>query len=172
MAVTIVVDTMKNGFDVARGKMKPREMATNLSKELIISAASIAGGIAGQALLKELPVMGYMLGSFVGSVVASVTLNIGEKTILSFCVETGFTFFGLVEQSYELPQDVIEKLGLDRNKIPVPKFRDTCKEFTKKYKDIQTEGFKRLGVLGDWEHPYITYDPKMEARQIGVFGDI
>lgn len=66
----------------------------------------------------------------------------------------------------------IEKLGLDRNKIPVPKFRDTCKEFTKKYKDIQTEGFKRLGVLGDWEHPYITYDPKMEARQIGVFGDM
>lgn len=113
VAVTIVVDTMKNGFDVARGKMKPREMATNLSKELIISAASIAGGIAGQVLLKELPVMGYMLGSFVGSVVASVTLNIGEKTILSFCVETGFTFFGLVEQSYELPQDVIEKLGLD-----------------------------------------------------------
>ena len=66
----------------------------------------------------------------------------------------------------------IEKLGLDRNKIPVPEFRNTCKEFTSKYKEIQTEGFKRLGVLGDWEHPYITYDPKMEARQIGVFGDM
>ncbi len=66
----------------------------------------------------------------------------------------------------------IEKLGLDRNKIPVTKFRDTCKEFTHNYKDIQTEGFKRLGVLGDWENPYITYDPKMEARQIGVFGDM
>ena len=66
----------------------------------------------------------------------------------------------------------IEKLGLDRSKIPVTKFRDTCKEFTSNYKDVQTEGFKRLGVLGDWEHPYITYDPKMEARQIGVFGDM
>ena len=66
----------------------------------------------------------------------------------------------------------IEKLGLDRNKIPVTQFRDTCQDFTRKYKDIQTEGFKRLGVLGDWEHPYITYDPKMEARQIGVFGDM
>ena len=66
----------------------------------------------------------------------------------------------------------IEKLGLDRSKIPVTKFRDTCKEFTSNYKDIQTEGFKRLGVLGDWKHPYITYDPKMEARQIGVFGDM
>ena len=66
----------------------------------------------------------------------------------------------------------IEKLGLDRSKIPVTKFRDTCKEFTSNYKDIQTDGFKRLGVLGDWKHPYITYDPKMEARQIGVFGDM
>ena len=66
----------------------------------------------------------------------------------------------------------IEKLGLDRSKIPVTKFRDTCKEFTSKYKEVQTEGFKRLGVLGDWDHPYVTYDPKMEARQIGVFGDM
>ena len=66
----------------------------------------------------------------------------------------------------------IEKLGLDRNKIPVTKFRNTCKEFTANYKDVQTEGFKRLGVLADWENPYITYDPKMEARQIGVFGDM
>ena len=66
----------------------------------------------------------------------------------------------------------IEKLGLDRSKIPVTKFRDTCREFTTNYKDIQTEGFKRLGVLGDWTHPYITYDHATEARQIGVFGDM
>ena len=66
----------------------------------------------------------------------------------------------------------IEKLGLDRDKIPVTQFRDTCKEFTDKYKDIQIEGFKRIGVLGDWDNPYITFDPKMEARQIGIFGDM
>ena len=66
----------------------------------------------------------------------------------------------------------IEKLGLDRSKIPVTKFRDTCREFTTNYKDIQTEGFKRLGVLGDWAHPYITYDHAKEAGQIGVFGDM
>lgn len=64
----------------------------------------------------------------------------------------------------------IEKLGLDRDKIPVSEFRDTCKKFTTEYKDKQTEGFKRLGVLGDWENPYITYDPKLEAAQLGIFG--
>ena len=66
----------------------------------------------------------------------------------------------------------IEKLGLNRDQIPVTEFRNTCKQFTMEYKDKQTEGFKRLGVLGDWENPYITYQPQMEAKQIGVFADM
>ncbi len=66
----------------------------------------------------------------------------------------------------------IQTLGLNRDEIPVVKFRDTCKQFTMDYKDKQTEGFKRLGVLGDWKHPYITYQPQMEAKQIGVFADM
>lgn len=109
----IVLDTMKNGYDVARGKMTSREMATQLTKNIVVSGAAIAGGTVGQALLPELPVLGYMLGSFVGSVVASITLNIGEKTILSFAVDTGFSFFGLVDQNYELPKETIERLGLE-----------------------------------------------------------
>ena len=66
----------------------------------------------------------------------------------------------------------IEKLGLNRDEIPVSEFRNTCKEFTKNYKDKQIEGFKRLGVLADWDHPYITYQPEMEAKQIEVFGEM
>lgn len=66
----------------------------------------------------------------------------------------------------------IEKLGLDRDKIPVSEFRNTCLEFTRDYKDKQTEGFKRLGVIGDWKDPYITYEPRLEAEQIGVFFDM
>lgn len=64
----------------------------------------------------------------------------------------------------------IEKLGLNRDEIPVNKFRDTCKEFTQDYKDKQIKGFKRLGVVADWKNPYITYQPQMEAKQLGVFG--
>ena len=66
----------------------------------------------------------------------------------------------------------IQLLGLNRDEIPVNKFRDTCKKFTMDYKDKQTEGFKRLGVLADWDHPYITYQPQMEAKQIEVFADM
>jgi len=66
----------------------------------------------------------------------------------------------------------IEKLGLDRDKIPVSQFRDTCLEFTRNYKDKQIEGFKRIGALGDWKDPYITYEPRSEVRQLGVFYDM
>ena len=66
----------------------------------------------------------------------------------------------------------IEKLGLNRDEIPVSQFRDTCKEFTENYKDVQIEGFKRLGVLADWDNPYITYQPQMEAKQLEVFGEM
>ena len=66
----------------------------------------------------------------------------------------------------------IQVLGLNRDEISVSKFRDTCRDFALGFVEKQTEGFKRLGVLGDWENPYITLKPEYEARQIGVFGDM
>lgn len=64
----------------------------------------------------------------------------------------------------------IQVLGLDRDKISVTKFRDTCHDFAVQFIGIQSEGFKRLGVLGEWEDPYKTLEPRFEARQIEVFG--
>ena len=66
----------------------------------------------------------------------------------------------------------IKALGLNRDEIPVSEFRDTCKSFNKDYIAKQTEGFKRLGVLADWDNPYITYQPQLEAKQVGVFADM
>ncbi len=66
----------------------------------------------------------------------------------------------------------IQALGINREEISVSKFRDICRDFATQYIDKQAEGFKRLGVLGDWEHPYATLQPEFEARQIGVFGDM
>lgn len=111
-----------------------------------------------------------------GEIHAGHALNkILKDTIVRYKAMKGFyTPFIPGYDTHGMPTEkkAIEKLGLDRSKIPVTKFRDTCREFTTNYKDIQTEGFKRLGVLGDWDHPYITYDHATEARQIGVFGDM
>lgn len=111
-----------------------------------------------------------------GEIHAGHALNkILKDTIVRYKTMKGFYspyIPGFDTHGMPTEKKAIEKLGLDRNKIPVTQFRDTCKEFTDKYKDVQIDGFKRLGVLGDWENPYITFDPKMEARQIGVFGDM
>ncbi|WP_410129495.1 class I tRNA ligase family protein, partial [Klebsiella pneumoniae] len=48
--------------------------------------------------------------------------------------------------------------------------REKCKEYALSQVDKQRNDFKRLGVSGDWEHPYITLDPEYEAAEIRVFG--
>ena len=93
--------------------MEPREMGSVLTKEVIVSSVALAGGSVGQALVPELPVLGYMLGSLIGSVLATVVVGFGEKVLLSFCVETGFTCFGLVKQDYTLPEEVLREMGVE-----------------------------------------------------------
>ena len=65
---------------------------------------------------------------------------------------------------------IIKKNKLNRKKMSVPEFRSACHEFAQHYVDVQREGFKRMGVIGDWEHPYLTMDPGFEAEEVKVFG--
>ena len=49
-------------------------------------------------------------------------------------------------------------------------FRSACHDYALKYANIQKAGFRRLGVVGDWEHPYFTMDKGFEADEVRVFG--
>lgn len=71
-----------------------------------------------------------------------------------------------------IEQQVIKKLGLNRHAVSVLEFRSRCKDYAKEYVEIQKEQFKRLGVRGDWDHPYLTLEKEYEAAQIGVFGEM
>lgn len=66
------------------------------------------------------------MGSFVGSITSSFTYDYGYKKALSFCIDTGFTLFGLVEQDYTLPDDMIKQMGIE----------------TFNYETFKVEGFK------------------------------
>ena len=65
---------------------------------------------------------------------------------------------------------IIQQTKLDQTRFSIPEFRIKCRDFVLKYVDRQREEFKRLGVLGDWEHPYLTLQPSFEAAQIKIFG--
>ena len=71
-----------------------------------------------------------------------------------------------------IESQAIKKLGVDRYEADPLAFRKICRDFALKYVDIQREGFKRLGVRGDWANPYLTLNPEFEAKQIEVFGEM
>lgn len=67
---------------------------------------------------------------------------------------------------------VTEKLGSKAKEMTPAEIRELCAEYAKKWVGIQREGFVRLGVLGDWENPYLTLKPEYEAKQLEVFGEL
>ena len=65
---------------------------------------------------------------------------------------------------------VEEMLGTEKfNATPTDEIRDLCRKFAVENIDLQREGFKRLGVLGDWDHPYLTLYNQHDAADIEVF---
>ena len=64
----------------------------------------------------------------------------------------------------------IKILGLNRHELNPLDLRRECKQYALQCLDLQREDFKRLGVSGDWDHPYVTLHPEYEAKQIEVFG--
>jgi isoleucyl-tRNA synthetase len=51
-------------------------------------------------------------------------------------------------------------------------FRKLCREYAARYVAIQREEFRRLGILGDWDNPYLTMDPAYEAAEVREFGKL
>ena len=63
-----------------------------------------------------------------------------------------------------------ESLGTEKfRETPQPEVRRLCREWAEKYVGVQREGFKRLGVNADWEHPYLTFIPNYEAGNVEIF---
>ena len=69
-----------------------------------------------------------------------------------------------------IEHQIIKTKNINRKEITDLEFRKMCRDYALKYVDVQREQFKRLGVRGDWENPYLTLAPEFEGRQIKVFG--
>jgi isoleucyl-tRNA synthetase len=71
-----------------------------------------------------------------------------------------------------IEHQVDKELGPKAAQVPVAEKRRLCRAYAEKFIDIQREEFKRLGVLGDWEDPYLTMEYRYEAnilRELGKF---
>lgn len=67
---------------------------------------------------------------------------------------------------------IIKQNKLDRKHMSIPEFRTACQKFAANFVDVQRNQFKRLGALGDWDRPYLTMDPKFEAEEVKIFGEM
>ena len=67
---------------------------------------------------------------------------------------------------------VVKNIKGGRSSLTPYELRQKCREFAHTSLKGQESEFKRLGVLGDWAHPYLTIDPEYEAEQVRVFGEM
>ncbi|QMT16365.1 isoleucine--tRNA ligase [Planococcus maritimus] len=67
-------------------------------------------------------------------------------------------------------EQALTNKGVNRKELSLAEFRKLCEEYAYEQIDSQRSQFKRIGVRGDWENPYVTLKPSYEARQIEVFG--
>src|SRR5574341_1270715 len=69
-----------------------------------------------------------------------------------------------------IEHQVLKELGEKKKTLDALAIRRLCRDYAEKFYKIQREEFQRLGVLGDWQHPYLTMNPAYEAAIIRVFG--
>ena len=67
---------------------------------------------------------------------------------------------------------VMQEVGEEVKHLTKQEIRKRCKKYAEKFVKLQKAQFKALGIIGDWEHPYLTFDPKYEAGIIEVFGKL
>ncbi len=115
--VSFTMEIVNVCFSTALGKTSTEELRYTLTKDLIITCSSLIGGGIAVAILPMISGIAFALGSMIGSITASIITNIGEKVIISLCVNTGYSLFGIVKQDYELPVDILKQMGVNINEI-------------------------------------------------------
>ena len=66
----------------------------------------------------------------------------------------------------------LAKKGVDRKSMDRAKYRELCRQYAEEQIQKQMNDFKRLGVMADWDHPYVTLQHDFEAQEIRVFGEM
>lgn len=144
--VVVTMSTIGLALKLASGKIDKAEMAHEIIQMYITTVFSYAGSIALTTLCEGLP-FAYMLGSLIGGIVGGFIYSASEKLFISFCIDSGCTFFGLVDQNYTLPEKVIEELGLEQfnfEKMNIEQFEYDL--FSANKFSIDSFEYKKFGI--------------------------
>lgn len=106
-ALTYQVCTI--AFNHTIGKCNVGEMKDEILRAIFTTGCSVALG----SLAALVNPMAYLLGSLIGSLAGAFVYGTIYQSYISFCVDTGFTLFGLVEQDYTITSELAEIMGVD-----------------------------------------------------------
>ncbi|MCI9121004.1 MAG: isoleucine--tRNA ligase [Oscillibacter sp.] len=111
-----------------------------------------------------------------GSIHMGTAMNKAIKDIItrSYAMRGYYTPYipGWDNHGMPIESNIIKQNKLNHKAMSIPDFRSACRDFAAHYVDVQREAFKRIGVVGDWDHPYLTMDPGFEAEEVKVFGEM
>lgn len=156
----IMMQSMQDSFFVVKGTMSQQEFVANLSKNIFVTSCGIGLGAAMGGMLPMCP-FAYMLGNFVGSFVGSFAYIAVDNAFMSFAVNSGWTFFGVVKQDYELPDYILKEIGIDvfdYEKYIIDEFQFDSFQFDEFHFDEYSPDFIsiiRRGVIGVHQVGYI-----------------
>ncbi len=108
--VTLAISAFETSIKAARGDITWPVAAKYISEDAIVLASAMGGAAVGQALI-PIPMLGALAGNIVGAVVARLAIEQVNRVVLGIAVETGWTVFGLVDQNYTVPGDILEASG-------------------------------------------------------------
>ena len=109
-----------------------------------------------------------------GTIHMGTAMNKAIKDIItrSYAMRGYYTPYipGWDNHGMPIESNIIKQNKLNHKAMSIPDFRSACHDFAAHYVDVQRDAFKRIGVVGDWDHPYLTMDPGFEAEEVKVFG--
>lgn len=109
-AVVLCLSAVENSIRAASGQITSIEAAARTAEDALTLTFALGFGAAGQALM-PIPLIGALLGGIVGALVSRFVIDGANEAVLSITVETGWTFFGLVEQNYSVPIELLSEAG-------------------------------------------------------------
>lgn len=108
--VVLCISAAGHSVEAARGRISPQEAAARTAEDALTIFVSLGFAAVGQALI-PIPLLGALVGNIVGALVARLVIDQANEALLGLAVETGWTFFGLVDQDYRVPESLLADAG-------------------------------------------------------------
>ena len=120
--VVLTVEACRNSYLVASGRMEPTQMVSDMGQS-VFSTVAMLGGAAVATVLSGGAAVPVLIGSFIGGAAGSMAFKPVSSCVMRVCVDSGLTFFGVVEQDYEVPKRLLAKLGIKGASVKTARVR-------------------------------------------------